>query len=292
MERENPVIREKTGGDAVKFKALLIAAGLGMSLLGLTSCGQVDGCTYQYPETSVLFDDFHITKTIYSQGTMRLYYRGVQFKDNPIRCYDANFEDLGDQFDHSFRNGVLTVQADFAEKISGLAIEDRAHDIIYRLRYLDSPQFAWLADTFWLDYGMMTMGDEARYYSDAERQAQAERKRAEHEQTRNIFALLEGTWISEDGLQKYVFSTDADGSELRAAELWRNEPEQMWNGWELRVESAFQTPYFGGEYSEDVAEPLQEIVLGNSDHAAADLHILYDTQNEVILGSGLTYHRE
>ena len=276
----------------MKLKTFLIMAGLWMGLFGLTACGQVDGCTYQYPETSVLFDDFHITKTIYSQGTMRLYYRGVQFKDNPIRCYDANFEDLGDQFDHTFRDGVLTVQADFAEKISGLTIEDRAHDIIYRLRYLDSPQFAWLADTFWLDYGMMTMGDEARYYSDAERQAQAERKRAEHEQTRNIFALLEGTWISEDGLQKYVFSTDADGSELRAAELWRNEPEQMWNGWELRVESAFQTPYFGGEYSEDVAEPLQEIVLGNSDHAAADLHILYDTQNEVILGSGLTYHRE
>ena len=276
----------------MKLKTFLIMAGLWMGLFGLTACGQVDGCTYQYPETSVLFDDFHITKTIYSQGTMRLYYRGVQFKDNPIRCYDANFEDLGDQFDHTFRDGVLTVQADFAEKISGLTIEDRAHDIIYRLRYLDSPQFAWLADTFWLDYGMMTMGDEARYYSDAERQAQAERERAEHEQTRNIFALLEGTWISEDGLQKYVFSTDADGSELRAAELWRNEPEQMWNGWELRVESAFQTPYFGGEYSEDVAEPLQEIVLGNSDHAAADLHILYDTQNEVILGSGLTYHRE
>ena len=81
-------------------------------------------------------------------------------------------------------------------------------------------------------------------------------------------------------------------SELRAAELWRNETEQKWNGWELCVESAFQTPYFGGEYSEDVAEHLQEIVLGNSDHAAADLHVLYDTQNEVILGSGLTYHRE
>ena len=292
MERENPVIREKTGGDAVKFKALLIAAGLGMSLLGLTSCGQVDGCTYQYPETSVLFDDFHITKTIYSQGTMRLYYRGVQFKDNPIRCYDANFEDLGDQFDHTFRNGVLTVQADFAEKISGLTIEDREHDVIYHLRYLDSPQFAWLADTFWLDYGMMTMGDEAQYYSDAERQAQVEQESAEHGQTRDVFALLEGTWISEDGLQKYVFSTDADGSELRAAELWFDETEQKWNGWELCVESAFQTPYFGREYSEDVAEHLQQIVLGNSDHAAADLHVLYDTQNEVILGSGLTYHRE
>ena len=157
---------------------------------------------------------------------MKLYYRGGQFKDTPIRCYDANFEDLGDQFEYSFQNGVLTVQADFAEQISGLTIEDKDHDTVYHLRYLDSPQFAWLADTFWLDYGMMTLGDEARYYSDAERQAQAERERAEHEQTRNVFALLEGTWISEDGLQKYVFSTDADGSELRAAELWRSETEQ------------------------------------------------------------------
>lgn len=108
----------------------------------------------------------------------------------------------------------------------------------------------------------------------------------------NVFALLEGTWISEDGLQKYVFSTDADGSELRAAELWRSGTEKMWNGWELRVESAFQTPYSGGEYGEDVAEHLQEIVLRNSDHAAADLHLLYDTQNAVILSGGMTYRRE
>ena len=139
---------------------------------------------------------------------------------------------------------------------------------------------------------MMTLVDDARYYSDAERQEQAERERTEHEQTRNVFALLEGTWISEDGLQKYVFSTDADGSELRAAELWRSGTEQMWSGCELRVESAFQTPYFGGEYGEDVAEHLQEIVLRNSDHAAADLHLLYDTQNAVILGGGMTYRRE
>ena len=145
---------------------------------------------------------------------MKLYYRGGQFKDTPIRCYDANFEDLGDQFEYSFQNGILTVQADFAEQISGLTIEDKDHDTVYHLRYLDSPQFAWLADTFWLDYGMMTMGDEARYYSDAERQAQAERERAEHAQTRNVFALLEGTWISEDGLQKYVFSGECRRDEL------------------------------------------------------------------------------
>lgn len=170
----------------MKLKAFLIMAGLWMGLFGLTACGGADVRTYQYPETAVLFDDFQIKKTVYSPAVMKIYYRGGQFKDTPIRCYDANFEDLGDQFEYSFQNGVLTVQADFAEKISGLTIEDSEHDVIYHLRYLDSPQFAWLADTFWLDYGMMTMGDEARYYSDAERQAQAERESAEHAQTRDV----------------------------------------------------------------------------------------------------------
>ena len=112
------------------------------------------------------------------------------------------------------------------------------------------------------------------------------------EQTRDVFALLEGTWISEDGLQKYVFSTDADGSELRAAELWFDETEQKWNGWELCVESAFQTPYFGGEYSEDVAEHLQGIVLGNSDHAAADMCVLYDSEENVIRDTNTIYHKQ
>ena len=278
----------------MKRKVLfLIMAGLWMGLLGLTVCGGVNRrTTYRYPETAVLFDDFHIKKTVYRPGVMKLYYRGKQFKDNPIRCYDANFEDLGDQFKYSFRKGILTIRADFAEQISGLTIEDRDHDAIYHLRYLDSPQFAWLADTFWMDHGIITMGDEERYYSDAEKRAQAEREKDAREQTRNVFALLEGSWISEDGLQKYVFSMNADGSDLRAAELWRSETEQTWNGWELSVESAFQTSYFGGEYSEDVAVHLREIVLKNSDHSSADLRVLYDTQNEIILGDGQTYHRE
>ena len=66
-------------------------------------------------------------------------------------------------------DGVLTIKADFAEKISGLTIGDRrGDDTIYRLRYLDSSQFAWLADTFWYDYGWMELGDVERYYSEEE----------------------------------------------------------------------------------------------------------------------------
>ena len=39
LERENPVICEKSGGDAVKLKTFLITASLWMGLVGLTACG-------------------------------------------------------------------------------------------------------------------------------------------------------------------------------------------------------------------------------------------------------------
>ena len=284
----------------MKFKALLIAAGLGMSLLGLTSCGQVDGCTYEYPETSVLFDDFHITKTIYSQGTMRLYYRGGQFKDNPIRCYDANFEDLGDQFDHTFRNGVLTVQADFAERISGLTIEDRAHDIIYRLRYLDSPQFAWLADVFWYDEGWSETGDREAYYSATELQAEADRKAESQKEAQEVFALLEGTWITEDGLQKYEFVANEDKRGMNCCNMWWNNETQEWYSWSIFAESAFRTKSFDFgcdadcDYNEiaEKTEKLIAIILVNSDHTAADMRILYDSEENVIKDTDVIYHKQ
>ena len=93
-------------------------------------------------------------------------------------------------------------------------------------------------------------------------------------------------------MQKYVFSENEDGTHWYAEELWFDETEQKWNGWELCVESAFQTPYFGGEYSEDVAEHLQEIVLGNSDHVAADMCVLYDSEENVIRDTNTIYHKQ
>lgn len=139
-----------------------------------------DPVVYSYPETA-LSDAFrirHITKTVYVPGKMKLYYKGANLQGAPVRCFDANFEDLGGEFEPVFEKGVLTIQADFAERISGLEIEDRDYDVIYRLRYLDSPQFAWLADLFWYDYGWMKTGDTERYYSEDELEAQAKAKQS------------------------------------------------------------------------------------------------------------------
>ena len=141
-----------------------------MGMLGLAACGQNSNqVVYQYPETAVLFDNFHILKTVYTSGEMKLYYRGMNLDGCQIECYDADFTKLSGEFEHMFEDGVLTIKADFAEKISGLTIGDRrGDDTIYRLRYLDSSQFAWMADTFWYDYGWMELGDVERYYSEEE----------------------------------------------------------------------------------------------------------------------------
>ena len=290
----------------MKLKAFLIMAGLWMGLFGLTACSGADVRTYQYPETAVLFNDFHIKKTVYSPGVMKIYYRGGQFKDNPIRCYDANFEDLGDQFDHTFRNGVLTVRADFAENISGLTIEDRAHDVIYHLRYLDSPQFAWLADVFWHDDGWHETGDREAYYSAAELQAEADRKAESRKEAQEAFALLEGTWVTEDGLQKYEFAVNEDKSGMECCNMWWNSEAQRWDCRRIFARSAFRTKGldalfafdFGcdtdSDYDEiaEKAEKLIAITLVNSDRAAADMRVLYNSEENIITDANAVYHRQ
>lgn len=44
-----------------------------MGMLGLAACGQNSNqVVYQYSETAVLFDNFHILKTVYTSGEMKL----------------------------------------------------------------------------------------------------------------------------------------------------------------------------------------------------------------------------
>ena len=146
------------------MKKTLLAMSILLGLLGFSACGEAGSRTvYQYRETEV-FQNFHVKKAVYTPGELKLYYRGGAFKDNTVRCYGADFEDLGDAFAYTFQNGVLTIRADFAEQISGLMIDDPDQSVRYRLRYLNSSQFASLTDIFWYDDGWSETGDAEAYY--------------------------------------------------------------------------------------------------------------------------------
>ena len=251
----------------MKLKPGFDAISILMGMLGLAACGQnSDQVVYQYPETAVLFDNFHILKTVYTLGEMKLYYRGMNLDGCQIECYDT----------------------------------------IYRLRYLDSSQFAWLADTFWYDYGWMELGDAERYYSEAELQAQADKANEERQETLDLFALLEGTWVSEDGLQKYEFAVNEDKSGMECCNMWWNSDAQRWDCWSIFAKSAFQTKGFGAllaagfdcdadcDYDEiaEKAEKLIAITLVNNDPAAADVQVLYDLDENVIRDTDAIYHKQ
>ena len=135
---------------------------------------------------------------------------------------------MGDAFAYTFQNGVLTIRADFAEQISGLMIDDPDQSVRYRLRYLNSSQFASLTDIFWYDDGWSETGDAEAYYSAEERKAEEDRKAAIRQESLETFALLEGTWVCEDGLRKYEFTVSEDKSGMACSQMWWNEGEQSW----------------------------------------------------------------
>ena len=176
-------------------------------------------------------------------------------------------------------------------------MEDRAHYSIYRLRYLDSPQFAWLADVFWYDEGWSDTGDREAYYSAAELQAEADRKAESQKEAQEVFALLEGTWVTEDGLQKYEFVANEDKSGMNCCTIWWNNETQEWYSWSIFAESAFRTKSFDFGCDADCvydeiaaqAEKRITIILVNSDHTAADNRILYHSAENVIKETAAIY---
>ena len=288
------------------MKRTLLAMGILLGLLGFSACGEAGSRTvYQYRETEV-FQNFYVKKAVYTPGELKLYYRGGAFKDNTVRCYGADFEDLGDAFTYTFQNGVLTIRADFAEQISGLMIDDPDQSVRYRLRYLDSSQFASLTDIFWYDAGWSETGDAQTYYSAEELQAEADRKAAIRQEKLETFALLEGTWVCEDGLRKYEFTVNEDKSGMECSQMWWNEGEQSWDSQYVFATSAFQTKGFdallavgfdfdaGSDYDEiaEKTEKLIAITLVNSDPAAADMCVLYDSEENVITDTDAIYHKQ
>ena len=80
--------------------------------------------------------------------------------------------------------------------------------------------------------------------------------------------MLEGTWITEDGLQKYEFVANEDKSGMNCCTMWWNNETEEWYSWSIFAESAFR------------------------DHTAADMRILYDSEENVIKDTDTIYHKQ
>ena len=112
--------------------------------------------------------------------------------------------------------------------------------------------------------------------------------------------MLEGTWVTEDGLQKYEFVANEDKSGMNCCTMWWNNETQEWYSWSIFAESAFRTKSFDFVCDADCvydeiaekAEKLITVILVNSDHTAADMRILYDSEENVIKDTDAIYHKQ
>ena len=87
---------------------------------------------------------------------------------------------------------------------------------------------------------------------------------------------------------------------MNCCTMWWNNETQEWYSWSIFVESAFRMKSFDFGYDADCvydeiaekAEKLITIILVNSDHAAADMRILYDSEENVIKDTDAIYHKQ
>lgn len=180
-----------------------------MSIL-ITLCGCAEKSTvYHYTHTK-LIDEFTLTKSVYSIDSLELYLSGLD-GDYKLTCYDAEFQIIDADFETDYKNGVYTIKGAEAERISGIMLSGNI--VRFRIRYLDSSQYAILCDYDATDVGWITQGDEEKYYTQEELEAQrtaAENYNKNQEQTFNQF---EGLWTCTEDASKYLnFYYDENGN--------------------------------------------------------------------------------
>lgn len=87
---------------------------------------------------------------------------------------------------------------------------------------------------------------------------------------------------------------------MNCCTMWWNNETQEWNSWSIFAESAFRTKSFDFVCDADCvydeiaekAEKLITIILVNSDRTAADMRILYDSEENVIKDTDAIYHKQ
>ena len=177
----------------------VIAASIAAATM-FTACEKEEKplATYDYPDKEEILS-FCIEKTEYFDDRLEVTFSEDALDEaESVLCRNKSFETIIEESEFKIKNDVLTVYHDNPQEISGLRVtvyQERYFDI----RYLDSESYAMLLYTWADDVGMMPDGDKDAYYTEEEKQKQAELAAERMVKTETAFALLEGVWENEDG---------------------------------------------------------------------------------------------
>lgn len=233
-------------------KHIIVAMVVCLCTVFFCGCGMPGQDTvYQYNEPK-LNKDITVKKAVYSDECLKLTISYFS-ETNSVTCYDSDFNKIEDDFEIDYKNGVLTIRGDRAEKITGLTINGYAYKV--ELRYLNTEQFAALVYVDATDIGWaLDAGDEDEYYTEEEKQAKKEAIEAKQRIQDENFARFEGLWECTDDSEIYLrfYVNEKGGRTLE----WQH-PDG--NGGYITEEIAIAVidivAYYGGEWLEIIDNP-------------------------------------
>ncbi|MDO4478578.1 MAG: hypothetical protein Q4B73_06050 [Lachnospiraceae bacterium] len=206
----------------MKYLITLLCLMLPLTFLtGCTSAGknETSGTVYEYKDPDQC-PDYHVTKTVYGDHTLSIYLT-YNYDDNNnltvdwVRCYRDDFSLYSDTCKAVYRDGAVTIETPDidAADITGVEIQ-LDYGVGLKLRYLNTEQFAGLSSELLLDVGVIDYGDEDSFYSDAEKQEKLDNETRANEKEREIFELLKGQWVSEDGTSTVEITEGDNGYDV------------------------------------------------------------------------------
>jgi len=182
------------------FKIQLFAV-LGLLVLATVTfigCSS-KGVTYKYSnqdETAELV----IKKAVYLEDELRLYTDDIK-TDYRVVAFDADFNVIDEDFVVENKKGVFVIKGKNAGKISGLYLDGPMR---FRLRYLDTNEYAILYEYDVCDIGWEAYGDFSKYYTAEELKAQDEAVKKEQALQDENYQIIEGTWKCEENPELYI----------------------------------------------------------------------------------------
>lgn len=194
-------MNKKIIGIILVFTCMLVLIGCSQKTDGGEAAKEKER-VYQY-NTPDIVDGLTITKSVYKGDTLSIYHNGTIPDDAKVYlAADENAERLECVID----DDVMVITYDDIEEVTAITISCYGGDREYKIRYLDSEQYAVLSYIFAPDAGLEPAGgDPNLYYTEEELEERAREEeiaglQAEEKShnTEMYFELFEGVWVDEN----------------------------------------------------------------------------------------------
>lgn len=187
---ENDVIKKK------KIVILLVCCTfLAIAIIVATCIMYRNVIVYKYNNNEVKAG-ITIEKSEYYNDKLVIYGNGFDRSMEVSGCYDDMLKPIDDNFSYDISTKKIIISIEAARRISGVYI--KSGDVEYKIRYLDSDQYAMIWSEFVCDIGIVENGNIDAYYTSQELESMKAVQIAEDIKLSNNFSPLEGNWESEN----------------------------------------------------------------------------------------------